>query len=169
MPVAFAKVKVEFDQEADFSHIRQYEWRTHPIFEKNPDLQQVYATGIQLVLTAGNKELAKRGLEPVEFSPDVFITFFIYARAVQDVKTNLEPSPWWGAGYGWYAPSAWIATTEVDNYLDGSLVIDVVDARSSKMIWRAYCGEEIRDMRNRHENIDSAVRKAFDRFPPKKK
>jgi hypothetical protein len=165
-PSAFAqKVNVQYDHDADFSHIRRYKWRTHPVFEKNPELQQTYATGIQLVLEAGNAQLMKRGFEPDDVSPDIFVSFFLLAKDASQLKTTVESG--WG-GWGWYAAPAW-AITEVEYYKEGMLVIDVVDAGTSKLLWRAYCGDQIKDMRNRDKNINSAVRKAFERFPPKSK
>ena len=155
------KVKVEFDRDADFSRIRQYEWRPHSVFQKHPELKEIYATGIQLVLEEGNTQLMKRGFQPADSgAPDIYVTFFLHGQGVTVTTVTADP------GYGWYAPPIWI--TETDNRLDGTLVIDIVDARSSKLLWRAYCGDQIKDMRKRDKNITAAVRKAFERFPPKK-
>ena len=44
---------------------------------------------------------------------------------------------------------------------------NIVDASTSKLIWRAYCGDQIREMRKRDKKITAAVKKALDRFPPK--
>jgi hypothetical protein len=63
-------------------------------------------------------------------------------------------------------------TTSADSpgyYKTGILVLDVVDAATSKLIWRAYCSDTIRDIANRDKNINATVKKAFDKFPPKKK
>jgi hypothetical protein len=165
-PAFGQKIKIDFDSEADFSHIRTYEWRIHPIFEKQPELRQLYATGIQLVLQAGNTELPKRGLHPADSSPDVFITFFLHAKDAEKTVTTIDSGPFW-AGYGWYAPPVW-TTTSIEYYKEGMMVLDIIDARTSKLLWRAYCGDEIDDMSNRHKNINKAVRKALDRFPPKR-
>lgn len=167
VPVAQAqKITIDFDKEADFSHIRRYQWRTHPVFEKNPELQEKYGLGIQMVLDAGNTQLMKKGMQPSDGPPDVFVTFFLSAEDNQEIKTITEstPSPW----YGWYGTTTW-THTEVDYYKTGMLVLDIVDAATSKLIWRAYCYDTIRDMRNRDKNINDAVRKALDKFPPKKK
>jgi hypothetical protein len=168
-PPAFAqKVKVDFDKDTDFSHVRGYQWRTHPVFEKRPDLKERYATGIQIVLEAGNAQLMKKGLQPVDVSPDVFVTFFLVAQDEQRLKTVDDFGPWWGTAYGWYGQPVW-SHTEVEYYKAGMLVLDIVDARTSKLIWRAYCSDTITDMRNRDKNITSAVKKALKKFPPKHK
>jgi hypothetical protein len=162
------KIDVEFDPEADFSRMRLYQWRTHPVFEKHPDLNEAYSTAIQLVMQEGNAELMKRGLQPVDSSPDLFVTFLLQATPGSRMVTTVSPDPWWGAGYGWYSPATWTTTT-VENYLQGMLVLDIVDARSSKLLWRAYCGKKIEDFRNRDKDIKAVVRKALQRFPPKRK
>jgi hypothetical protein len=108
----------------------------------------------------------KKGFQPVDSSPDVFVTFFLNAHYAQNAKTTLELGSSWGVGYGWYAPPSW-TVTEIETYAEGMLVIDIVDAATSKLMWRAYCGDKIKDMRSRDKNINSAVRKALERFPPK--
>lgn len=158
------KVDIQFDQEADFSRIHRYQWRTHPVFEKQPQLQELYSTGIQLVMQAGNAQLMKRGFHPDDASPDVFITFYILARNAERTTTHYDP----GWGYGWYSSAAW-AVTETEPYIAGMLVIDIVDAGTSKLLWRAHCGAEIKDMSKRDKKITAAVNKALDRFPPKGK
>ncbi len=167
VPSALAqKVKIDFDHNADFSRIHTYQWRTHPVFEKRPDLKERYATGIQLVLQAGNEQLMKKGFRPVDVSPDVFVTFFLVSQDEQKLKTVSEPGPWWGTPYGWYMQPMW-SKTVIDSYTTGMLVLDIVDAASSAPLWRAYCSDTIHDMTERHKNVNSAVKKAFKHFPPK--
>jgi len=166
IPQAVAqKVEVEFDHEADFSHIRSYEWRTHPVFEKNPDLKEKYATGIQLVLEAGNKELAKRGLAPADGPADVFVTFFLAGEGAQEMRTYFESG--WGSGYGWYGVPTW-TVTEIEHYVQGLLVIEILDAKTSKLLWRAWGGDQISEWRERAKHVNSVVKKALGKFPPKK-
>lgn len=165
-PLFAQKVTIDFDKEADFARIRTYQWRVHPAFEKNPDLKDLYATGIQLVLEAGNRELMKKGLRPSDGPPDIFVTFLITAQDQEKLRTIIESVP--GAWYGWYGQPMW-TRTEVEYYKTGMLMLDIVDAATSKLLWRAYCNDTIRDMRKRDENVNSAVKKALDRFPPKGK
>jgi len=168
LPAHAQKVTVDFDHDADFSRIRGYQWRTHPVFEKRPDLKERYSVGIQIVLEAGNAQLMKKGLQPADVSPDVFVTFFLVAQDEQRLKTVDDFGPWYGTAYGWYGQPVW-SHTEVEYYKAGMLVLDIVDARTSKLIWRAYCSDTITDMRNRDKNITSAVKKALKKFPPKHK
>ena len=160
------KVSVDFDKHADFSRVHRYQWRTHPAFEKHPELKEQYAVAIQLVLQAGNTELMKKGLRPSDGPPDVFITFFLTAEDDQKERTITEFAP--GGWYGWYGPPTW-THTEIDYYKTGVLVLDIVDAATSELLWRAYCSDTIRDMHHRDKNVNSVMRKALNRFPPKHK
>jgi len=163
-PATAQKVYVHYEEKADLSRIKTYQWRSHRLFEKNPDLKQVYSTGIQLVLEAGNTELMKKGLQPVEENPDVYVTFFILAKGVQELKT-VDVTAW--DGYWWYAAPTW-SYTEIEEYVNGMIVMDIIDAKTSKVLWRATCGDKVKDFRKRDKNIDKAIHKAFDQFPPKK-
>ena len=160
------KVNVDFDKEADFSKITRYQWRTHPAFEKHPELKEKYGTGIQLVLEAGNAQLMKKGLRPSDGPPDVFVTFYLVAEDNVTTRTITEAVP--GAWYGWWAVPTW-TRTEVDYYKSGLLILDIVNRATCKLIWRAYCTDTVRDMAHRDKNINDAMRKAFDKFPPKRK
>jgi hypothetical protein len=160
------KVNIDFDKEADFSHIKRYQWRTHPAYEKHPELKEKYATGIQLVLEAGNTQLMKKGLRPSDGPPDVFVTFYLAAEDNVTMRTITDSVP--GAWYGWYGMPTW-THTEVDYFKSGLLILDIVDAATSKLIWRAYCSDTVRDMAHRDKNVNDTVRKALDKFPPKHK
>jgi Domain of unknown function (DUF4136) len=160
------KVNVDFNPAFDFSKVHTYHWKVHPAFEKHPEWRDDYAVAIQLILGDANEQLMKKGLQPVDFAPDVFITFLVSARDMQEIKTEVYDT--WGGWYGWYAPPPWTVTT-VENYKEGSLVIDMVNAKNSELVWRAFCWDSVRDMKERHKNVKSVVKKAFDRYPPKQK
>lgn len=135
---------------------------------KRPDLQEKFSVAIQIILQAGDDLLMKKALQPTSNSPDVFVTFFIVTENEQSERTVTDTGSWWGTPYGWYGPSVW-TRTELVNYTAGLLVLDIVDVRTSKLIWRAYCTDTIHDMRTRDKNITATVKKALDRFPPKHK
>ena len=82
---------------------------------------------------------------------------------MQQIKTT-DITAW--NSYYWYAAPTW-TITELEQFVRGMLVIDIVDGRTLKLLWRASCGDEIKDMSKRHKNINKVVKKAFDRFPPK--
>ena len=57
----------------------------------------------------------------------------------------------------------------VDNYIEGTLVLDFVDATTKELAWRAYCKGSIRNPHKKDKVINKAVKKAIKKFPPKQK
>jgi hypothetical protein len=47
--------------------------------------------------------------------------------------------------------------------------MDMVDPKDKQLIWRASASNSIKDFRNRDKNVDAAVKKIFNKFPPKEK
>jgi len=161
-------VKIDFNRNFDFSKVHRYEWRTHPIFEKHPELRDQYSTAIQLVMNATNKQLMKKGYQSVTSTPDVFLTFFVTGKDVTRTYTDMI-GPGVGYGwYGWYTPPVWTVTRS-EQYLEGTLLMDMVDPKDTQLIWRASATDSVKDFRNRDKNVDAAVKKIFSKFPPKQK
>jgi hypothetical protein len=158
-------VKTDFDKSMDFSHFRTYAWRQSPIFEKQPALEEQYSVALQLVTSAVNQGLRTKGLARTDDSPDFYVTVFVVAKGMQDIRTFST-----GGWYGWsgYWDPGWTEVT-VTNYTEGTLVLDFVNAATKQLAWRAYCKDDIRDLKTRHKNIEKAVEKALKKFPPKQK
>src|SRR3954453_15518640 len=91
------KVKTDFDKSVDFSHLHTYSWRQHPAFERKPELQEQFSVAIDLIRSAVNQGLTKKGFLRVDDSPDFYITFFLTAKAMQDVRT-INTGGWYGWG-----------------------------------------------------------------------
>jgi hypothetical protein len=67
--------------------------------------------------------------------------------------------PW---GWGWGGPGAVIYT-----YLQGTLIVDLYDAKTRKMVWRGVATDTVSDKTSTNtEHIDKAVGKMFDKYPP---
>jgi hypothetical protein len=69
----------------------------------------------------------------------------------------------WGGGFG-------DATTSFDTYKVGTLVIDMFDAHTKKLIWRGSASDTLSDKSDKNiKNLDKGVQKMFDHFPPGRK
>ncbi len=77
-------------------------------------------------------------------------------------------------GYPWgpfYGPSvAAVPETYVREYEEGSLILDVVDAKAKQLVWRGTAEAELSDnpsASDTRQRIDEAVGQVLSRFPPK--
>jgi hypothetical protein len=158
-------VEVDFDRNIDSSAYRRYSWKVHPLLEQDQELLQ--SVGAELVRMAVNEQLMRRGFEPTEDEfADFHITFFGARKKGQEVTgaVTVSSGGWYGAGS--YYQSGWTKVM-VSEYTEGTLVLDVVDAKTKQLAWRAYCKGVIRDPSKRDKIIDKAVEKALKKFPPK--
>ena len=156
------KVRVDYDHGYDFSKFKSYAWKRHPAMEQDPELRE--SVGAELVRMAVNEGLMAKGFEPTESEfADFYVTGF---------GTRVRGSEITGAIGGWYNTSPYYmqswGTVMVRNYVEGTLVIDIVDAKTKKLAWRAYCQGAVRNMSKRHKVINKAIQKAFKKFPPKR-
>jgi hypothetical protein len=68
----------------------------------------------------------------------------------------------WGGGLG--------TTTTVNTYQVGTLVVDLFDAHTKKLIWRGSSADTLSDKSEKNiKNLDKGVQKMFDHFPPSEK
>ena len=114
---------------------------------------------------AVTEELLSRGLEPTEEEfADFYVTFFGARKQMQEVKgaVSIGSAGWYGVNQYW--ESGWTKVV-VSDYVEGTLVLDIVDAKTKQLAWRAYCKGVIRDPSKRDKIINKAVAKAFKQFP----
>ena len=91
--------------------------------------------------------------------------------AKKDVTANTN---YYGYG-GVYRPYSWgsgstsaYTTYNVNDYIDGSLIIDVVDERTNKLVWEGVGNKEIDSPKSKDpdEVIPAVVGKILANFPP---
>jgi hypothetical protein len=102
--------------------------------------------------------LATHGLTPAVGNADLIARFAVGVRTVKELEGVGYPV---GVGmWGAYPNDFWIT-----DHPEGTLVIDLVDARSQKLVWRAYLVAEGEGMSD-PAFLQKAVNKALEKFPP---
>ena len=153
---AFAqKITTDWDKANSFTGYKTYAWTqgTMPA-GANPLM-------VQRAQSAVEAELSAIGLVKVDANPDVMVA--LHGSTKEDV--NLQT-----VGYG-YGAGSWrfgggSSTTYVDRILTGMLVIDVVDAKAKKLVWRSTATDTVSDNPQKNEKkIHKAVEKMFEKYP----
>lgn len=153
--LAFAqKVSIEFDETRDFSDYKSFTIVAGTLNSRNPSLNN------ELVKKKIDEEirrrLTERGLTEVPSRPDLNVRYSLGAG--QRVETEVYPAGW--RGYG----------TRVvrRRYTEGTLVLDLRDARKHELVWRAIAVEDNSDPLKIKDHLADMVRKSIDKYPPKK-
>jgi len=148
------QVKTDYDRAADFSQLKTYSW------EK---VQTQDPLWIDRIKAAVNGALAAKGLTPVESGGDISIVAMEITQSHRTLNTFYDGfgGGWrWGGGFG-------DATTTVDTYKVGTLVVDLFETNTKKLVWRGSASDTLSDKSEKNiKNLDKGVQKMFDHFPP---
>jgi hypothetical protein len=168
-------VNTDFALDQDFSQFHRYAW--HPDGVKKSASLDALGGDIfdNRVRRAVEDILASKGMsrgEPADF----YINYSVVTEdrmSVQTYDTYAGYGPGWGYprwGYGpYYYPYGGGTQTSVYYYKQGTLIIDVVDAKTNKLAWRSTAEGPV-DLEGTPEQREQGLRKAigkmFERFPP---
>jgi hypothetical protein len=160
-------VRVMSDPAADFTQYRTFGFAS-PLGTDRGGYQSAVS---QQLKTSARAQLEARGLSYVEADPDLVVNF----SATLDEKLRVSTTPTTTMGMGYYGYrtgmySAWPMyrdETTVTPYNEGTLNIDIADARRKQLVWegvvRSTVTEKTRS--NIGPALDSAVANAFAKYP----
>ena len=153
------QVKTDFDRDSDFGHYKTYSW------EK---VQTQDPLWVDRIKEAVNSALSARGWTKVDSGGDVAV---IAVESTQDQQTLNTFYDGFGGGWRWRGFGGFgDSTTTVDTYKVGTLVVDLFDASTKKLIWRGSASDTLSDKSDKNiKTLDKGVQKMFDRFPPSPK
>jgi hypothetical protein len=111
-------------------------------------------------------ELQAKGLTPDNSRPDLLVGYVAGARTKQELMAAPPYDPMMGPYMG---PAYWNGTVQTWTYQRGTLVIDLIDSNTKKMVWRTIVEADKNQLADLGDPqlIREAVAKAFKNFPPK--
>ena len=154
---AIAGVKTDYDRSANFNNYKTYSWER---------VQTTDPLWVDRIKEAVDSQLAAKGWTRVDSGGEVSIIAIEMTRNQRTLNTFYDGfgRGWrWGVGFG-------NATTTVDTYKVGTLVVDLFDANTQKLIWRGSSSDTLSDKSDKNiKTLDKDVQKMFDHFPPEAK
>lgn len=173
MACSSVKVSTDHDKNTDFSNFKTYQWINAQTVTDKDEVQVSDIMDMRIRNTI-NKQLAVQGYQLSEAKADLQLNYSVLKRDETDIQTYQTyggySSRWgWGAGYG-YRGMRTHSDTVVRTYQSGTLVIDFVDPKTNKLVWRGLGSDRIPSERTT-ENMDKLVSKMVQsilkKFPPK--
>jgi hypothetical protein len=162
------KVSTDYDRAADFS---MYKTFTITDISKNGEVSELNAARIT---NAIRDNLQKKGFKEDSAGADLLINAVTMTKLKMEVTAN---SNFYGYGgvyrpYTYYGAGVGMANTTytTNEYVDGSLMIDIVNNKEKKLLWQGVGNAEIdKSINNPDRFISDAVTKIMAGFPPKSK
>jgi hypothetical protein len=120
---------------------------------------------------AMSQELSRHGMT-YSSSPDLLVNFYIHTKE----KVRSRSVPTMDAYYGYRDPyyGMWGGydtfvryETRIDQYTEGTLNIDIIDAATNKLVWEGAISGRVTDklIRELEQTIDDAVKDIMVNFP----
>ena len=146
------QVSTDYDHSANFGGYKTYSW------SKVETANSIWDARVK---DAVDKELAAKGWSQVPSGGDVSITAVETTRTQQQLNTYYDG--FGGRRFGGFGN----ATTTVEHYKVGTLVVDMFDAGSKNLIWRGSASDTLSGNPEKNtKNLGKGVQKMFSHFPP---
>jgi hypothetical protein len=155
--VSFAQhVKTDYDHSANFAQYKTYTWEK--VQTKDPLL-------VDRIKSAVNSALTAKGWTEVPSGGDAEVFAIETTQNQQTLDTFYNG---FGGGRRWgFGGGFGDATTTVETYKVGTLVVDLFDAKTEKVIWRSSSSDTLSDNADKNtKNLGKGVNKMFQHFPP---
>ena len=161
-------VKQDYDKEANFAALKTYDWMQPPTtavgsvkaaLERNTLLDKRVRTSI-------SEQLAAKGYRQDSANPDFYV---VYHTGVED-KVNVTDWGYSYAGYGRYYGYGAPSNIDVYQYKEGTLIVDVIDAKAKQLVWRGFATGTVNPdakQEQREKKLNDAIARMMAQFPPK--
>jgi hypothetical protein len=150
------QVKTDFDHQANFSQYKTYSWQ---------EIKPANSLWDARIKSAVDAQLAAKGWTQVDNGGDVAIVAIATTHTERTLQTFYD-----GMGGGWrwrgFGGMGQATTTEQD-YKEGTLLVDIYDAKTKQLIWRGSAEDTLSNKAEKNEkNLNKGVAKMFKKFPP---
>jgi hypothetical protein len=161
-------VETDFDYSADFSRYKTFSFIGQQELTRTGLLSDHTIVERLKNFIAGAIE--PRGLHevPIDQKYGLGARFWVARRQKTEETVTLAPDPFF-AGYPAYWTGAWAWSYEeyvIHNYVEGSLVVDLIDPATKDLVWRTFLRQKIEDREKAYEEAKKNLHKSFALFPP---
>jgi Domain of unknown function (DUF4136) len=150
---AAQKITTESSPDANLASYKTFMWLKEPNVD-DPLMKQRIVDDI-------SRQLQAKGLQRVDEGADLAVAAHMATQTQKTLNTFYDGfgGGWrWGGGFG-------SATTTVNTYQEGTLVVDLFEAKTKQAIWRGTATQGVsKNPQTQAKNIDKAAEKIFAKF-----
>jgi len=151
-------VASDYDKSVDYST-----YKTFGFYKQGVDKVEISDLDKKRILKAIEENLVAKGFTKSE-KPDLLVNIFTKSREQVDVN---QFNAGWGYGWGWGWNPYWGNRTTVTTSTEGTLFIDLIDAKKKELVWQGEgSGELTKDPEKKDIKIREFVGKILAQYPP---
>lgn len=170
------KIGYDFDRSQDFGGYHTYAWLSSDQ-EKTGDRRADSSSVDMRIRIAVGTQLRLKGYQALaEGKPDFYVAYHVGLKdSSPSISTQYYSDGMAGHAFAHSADTrsagkATPATSEMPSSLSGTLLIDIVDGTSQKLVWRGTAAGEVDPgltAQQRDERTKAIVQSVLSHFPPK--
>jgi Domain of unknown function (DUF4136) len=157
------KVVADYDQMVNFQ-----QYKTYQIHQESFAKLNLNDFDKSRVLNAFHQEMKAKGFQE-SATPDMLVQLDANNKTIRDVNTT-NVSPWGYGGFGRFGGFGFgmgSSRTWTEEYLQGSLVFNFVDAKSQKLIWQGVgSGISVENPQAKVHEIPALIKDVLAQYPP---
>jgi len=158
--VSGPEIRVDMDARANMKA-----YRTFGFFDTVSTDSATYTSLMSGRLKAATRaQLEKNGYTYSTTEPELLVNFFLKVVNKQEIRSS---GGYYGYRQGYYGTWTGYPYVETVDYKQGTLSIDLVDAKHKQLVWQGVAEGEVSEesQRNPGPAIDNVVAKIFSNFP----
>ncbi len=163
--------EIDYDQSFGFTQYQSYRWYDDDHASRESQYRRQNSSD-QQVRSVANKELMMRGFrEATRGNADFWVNYHVTKRQTQKI-TGQEQGMHGGVGVSNYGKSVSVGYSSgpsVKTYEDGTAVFDVIDIRTSKIVWRGVAEGRLKNKMSyadKQELRVTVLHELLSAFPP---
>lgn len=153
------RVASDYDTNADFNS-----YKTFAFYKTGIDKADISDLDKRRILRAIETELLAKGFTKSE-TPDLLVSIFTKSRE----KVNVYNNGFGPYGYGWgWSPWYWNNYSHVSTSTEGTLFIDLIDAKKKELVWQGVGKGYIStgSVEKKEARIKEFVKSIIAKYPP---
>ena len=159
------RVLSDYDKDTDFNSYKSYAF-----YKTGIDKAQISDLDKKRILRAIETEMGTRGFVKSQ-NPDILVSIFTKEREQVDVYNNNFGWGGWGWGWGWggFGPGWGWGGSNVSTRTEGSLYIDLIDAKNKELVWQGKGEGTLSNTKNiekKEMRIKEFVAEILTQYPP---
>ncbi len=158
---------------SDYDHTKNFStMKTFALHQNTVESATISSLNKERIVNAVRSQLVAKGYTESTSNPDFYVNINGVVKDQASVSANTDfygyggmyrPYGYWGGGPGMVSANTQF---NVDHYQNGSLIIDMVDAKTQKLFWEGTGNKDIdSQVSNPDQAIGDAVAKIMASFP----
>ena len=150
-------VNVDYDEGFNFAAVKSFQV-VHNVREGENTLVN------DRITAAIESELEKKGYVKTTHNADLVFVYHYNAKDKVDIRTDYQMVGYGGFGYG----GAMIAHTSAYNYTEGTIIIDALNPKTKKIVWRSVGTLEVQEKetpQEKREYVNKIIKEMLEKYP----